>query len=82
VIGFIERIGEAIESAAEDFGDSGDRDGLLHIVCSCSPNHSLCGRNGLTGEDSPVELEEPDDCLVCVDLNALKCPRCGMGGAK
>lgn len=77
MIGFIEKVGRAIEAAAEDF-DFGDDD-LIHIICDCDPNRSLCGKDTTDREDmGPAHVILPDDCLVCLDLNGLACPRCGQ----
>lgn len=55
---------------------STDLDELVHLFCTCSPEWSICGQD--VTDDEVIEGEDsPDDCIVCVDLSALGCPRCG-----
>lgn len=52
-----------------------DDDDFTHMVC-CDPNVALCGADVTTAQvvdASPAE----DECIVCVDLDRLPCPRCG-----
>ena len=47
--------------------------GILHYYCECDPDRALCG---LDITDFPETEHEPE-CVVCVDLGDLRCPRCG-----
>lgn len=57
----------------------GHDDDLDHLFCCCSPDLALCGTDI---SDEPVcEDDEDQDnpCVVCVDLEAAICSRCGFG---
>lgn len=49
----------------------------LHRICSCTPTHTFCG----IVRNNPADIEDNPDgprCDVCVDLDLLPCPRCGL----
>jgi hypothetical protein len=56
---------------------TGDDDGLVHLVCDCDDNRSLCGlelaEDGWWPGPVPPELR----CVVCFDLSFALCGRCG-----
>lgn len=54
--------------------DAGCGDSVTHTVCDCTPDLALCGTD-VTGHpwgDSSAKTT----CLVCLDLEAVDCPRC------
>jgi hypothetical protein len=57
--------------------DTGDSD-LDHVFC-CEPTMALCGVNiaGDPVNEGEWTEDDPDLCVVCVDLSDLPCERCG-----
>ncbi len=49
-----------------------DDDDLNHIVC-CNPDLALCGADASDAEWGDIDVEEPDDCVVCRDLEGGSC---------
>lgn len=54
-----------------------DDDGLIHLVCPRFPARAYCGHP--FGDDGEwIESgDDPDDCIVCVELQRKCCPMCG-----
>ncbi|WP_435060242.1 hypothetical protein [Streptomyces sp. bgisy060] len=50
---------------------------ITHTFC-CAPDRALCGADDVSG--APGTEGWAQDCMVCVDLEALGCcPGCGAG---
>jgi hypothetical protein len=70
-------IDQAVTPVAVPRQGDDDWDEVNHYFCSCEPDLGLCGAD-LTGFEEPVDDPvEPDDCIVCLELDPLPCARCG-----
>ena len=52
----------------------------IHIVCSCDFDVALCGAD-VSGRPLRDMKPHPNDCLICLDLQPMPCPRCKDGRA-
>lgn len=50
-------------------------DDMIHVVCKCSLDVALCGKN-MTNR--PWADGEEIGCVVCAQLDDLPCGRCGI----
>jgi hypothetical protein len=48
-----------------------DDETLDHLVC-CDPDRALCGAD-VSGYEWAEDVEEPEDCVVCIDLRPRPC---------
>lgn len=63
-------------------GDGDDDDNLAHFFC-CDPNRALCGSDLTRAEwDFDLTDDDPEACVVCVDLSRVKHRKCGAQGCR
>lgn len=54
-------------------------DDLDHLFCCCSPEVALCGAALDEVDQCEDDEEQEHPCVVCADLVAVQCARCGYG---
>lgn len=65
------------DEVVEELGITEDGDDLDHIIC-CEELIAMCGADLSTSTyASRDEINDPDLCVVCRDMEANPCPKCG-----
>lgn len=54
---------------------------VTHLICPCTPTVAFCGQK-VHPIIKGTNLAKADVCVVCQDLAANKCERCGAGPHK
>lgn len=65
-----------MEETVTSHTDSGD-DELTHLYCDCDDAVALCGGD-ISGNNRVEWMPDEILCVVCDDLDALDCSRCGL----